>query len=293
MEGTEKRKGELLAILHAILWATFPVITILSYALLSSLVSLAWSTLFATVFFAGILSYRKKWSELKSLRLWKYGFFVALFIGVLHYGFFFIGLESTTAGNAAILGQFEVFTAFILFNIVRREPISPEYILGSVLMVLGAAIVLARDFSHFNIGDIFVLIATFCAPAGNLFQQKAREIASSESIMFLRSALSAPPIFLMAYFLNADTSLQLVYNSLPILFLIGIMFLGASKMVWIESIHRISITKSTALGSMAPLITLGLAWLILHQTPNLWQLTSLVPLLFGVLLLTDNLKLKS
>ena len=292
MEGKEKIKGEWLALLHAVLWAFFPIIMVVSYAKLPSLVSLAWGTMFAAIVFAGIISYRRKWNELKNLLLWKYGCYIALSIGVIFYGLYFIGLEFTTAGNVAILGQFEVFTSFFLFNVLRREIMSLEYKIGAVLMVLGAVIVLGRDFTHFNIGDFLILIGTFATPLGNLYQQKARMIASSESIMFLRSALSAPPIFLLAYLFYGNTPIEQVYGSLPILLLSGILFLGLSKVVWIESVHRISVTKAIALSSVAPLITLFLAWPTLHQTPNIWQFTSLVPMFLGVLLLTDNLKLK-
>src|SRR3990167_6987906 len=191
----EKKKGEVLTLFNAVLWAFFPVVTIFSYAILPSLVSLAWSTLFAAIFFASVVTYRNKWHELKNPTLWKYSFWIALSIGVLFYGFFFLGIESTTAGNAAIITQFEVFTMFFLFHVLRGDRMSLEYKMGSALMVFGALIVLGIDFTHFNTGDILILIATFCSPLGNLYQQKARVFASSESIMFLRSLLSLPPVF--------------------------------------------------------------------------------------------------
>ena len=289
----EKRKGETLTLFNAVLWAFFPVVTIFSYAILPSLVSLAWSTLFAAIFFAGVMTYTHKWHELKNPTLWKYSFWIALFIGVLFYGFFFLGLERTTAGNAAIITQFEVFTMFFLFHVLRGERMSIEYKIGSALMVLGALIVLAKDFTHFNVGDILILIATFCSPLGNLYQQKARAFASSESIMFLRSLLSLPPVFAVAYFFYGNIPSSAVYDSLPVLILNGVLFLGISKIIFIESIHRISVTKAIALGSITPLLTLIAAWPLLDQIPNIWQLISLLPILLGVFLLTDNIKFKN
>ncbi|MDP3965774.1 MAG: EamA family transporter, partial [bacterium] len=58
----------------------------------------------------------------------------------------------------------------------------------------------------------------------------------------------------------------------------------------IEAIHRISVTKSVALSSITPFLTLVIAWVVLGLTPNLWQVISLVPLTIGVLLLTGHLK---
>lgn len=288
----EQRKGEVLVFSSAFLWSFFPIITVLSYAALPSLFSLAWGIVFAALFFAVFVTYRRKWGELRDPLLWKYCFYITLFIGVLYYGFYFAGLETTTPGNAAIIALFEVFTSFLFFHVFRKEEISLEHKLGAVLMVIGAIIVLGRDFSGINAGDLFILAATFCAPAGNFFQQKARKIASSETIMFLRSTLSVPVIFLLAYAFRAHASLADVRTALPFLLTNGILILGLSKLFWIDAIHRISVTKGVALASLAPFLTLLFAWLFLHQTPNIWQLASLVPLFAGVLLLTDNLTLK-
>ena len=159
-------------------------------------------------------------------------------------------------------------------------------------MVAGALIVLVRDFSGINTGDLFILAATLCAPIGNLFQQKAREVASGETIMFLRSALSVPFIFLLAFVFNERTSFGDVGIALPFLLINGIVVLGFSRILWIEAIHRIPVTKAQALASIAPLFTLLFAWLLLHQVPNVWQLSAVVPLILGTLLLTDHIKFR-
>ena len=289
----EQKKGEISLFLQAILWSFFPIITILSYAAIPSMYSLLWSTLFASVFFAAVITYKGKWRELKNLLLWKYSFFIALSLGVLYYGFFFLGLRETTAGNAAIISQFAVFTIFFFFNVIHGEHASPEYKVGGALMVLGALIVLGKDFTHFNMGDFFILIATFCSPVGNLYQQKARTFASSESIMLLRSILSLPFIFAAAYFLHGSLAPAAIYSSLPFLLINGILLLGISKILYIEAIHRIPVPKAIALNSITPLLTLLFAWPLLGQTPNIWQIISLVPIFFGVLLLTDNMKFKN
>ena len=159
-------------------------------------------------------------------------------------------------------------------------------------MTLGAIIVLIPNFSSANFGDLFILIATFCAPLGNLFQQKARQIASTETILFLRGILAAPFLFLIAYMFGQHLVWVEIKSSLLFLVLNGLIILGLSKIFWLEGIARISVTKANALGSLAPLFTLLIAWLVLLQTPTVWQVASLVPFFFGVLLLTNNLKFR-
>jgi drug/metabolite transporter (DMT)-like permease len=288
--GTEKKKGERNIFFGAFLWAFFPIVTVLSYAVLPSLVSLAWSTVFAALFFGCVIFYRGKLSEIKNPLLWKYALFAALFCGVLYYSFFYVGLETTTPGNAAIIALFEVFTSYLFFHVIRKERFSNEHGLGAILMVAGAVIVLGQNFTNIRMGDFLVLAATFFSPVGNLFQQKARQIASSESIMFLRSLISAPIVFLLVYFFHQNATLGDIRSSLIFLLINGVLLLGFSKMLWIEAIHRISVTKSVALSSLTPFLTLLFAWLLLHQTPSLLQLSSLVPLVVGTLLLTDQWK---
>ncbi len=289
---SERRKGELHIFVGSVMWAFFPIIVVLSYASVGSLTSLAWSTAIATLFFAGIMTARDRWHEIWSVRLWKDAFMIALFIGVLFYGLYYAGLETSTPGNASIIVLFEVFTSIVFFRVCKGERLSLEYAIGAILMVVGALIILSRGFSGIHIGDLYILMATLFAPAGNFYQQKAREIASSESIMFLRSALSVPPLFILAYVLGENVSFQGIFLSLPFLMINGVLMLGLTKLLWIEGIHRISVTKATALGSIAPFFTLFFAWLILQQAPTIWQLLSLVPFVLGTLLLTDQWTLK-
>jgi len=287
---SEQRKGEGFIFLNSILWAFFPVITVLTYNFIGSVVSLLWTDILATVLFAALMLYRQKWGELRSALLWKYGLLAALFIGVFYYTLVFIALEFTSPGNVAIIALLEVFTTFLVFNVYEKESFSAEHMLGSVLMVAGACIVLVRDFSGLNIGDLLVLAAVWFSPWGNVFQQRARKLFSSESIMFVRSLLSIPALAVLAYVFGQQASFDDLRASLPFLLINGILLLGLSKLFWIEAIHRISVTKGVALSSVTPFLTLMIAWVVLGLTPNLWQLISLVPLTIGVLLLTGHLK---
>lgn len=288
---SEERKGEWYIYPQVILWGLFPVITVLSYATVPSLISYAWSSIFAALFFAGLVTFRGKWSELLNLELWKYSAYIILFIGILYYGLFFVGLTMTSPGNAAIIALFEIFTSFVFFHVIRRDQISGTHIIGAGLMLTGAIIVLGRNFSGINLGDVLILAATAAAPAGNLFQQRARLIASSEAIMLVRTLATIPIIFALAYLLKMHASLADVQASLLFLVINGVLLFGFTKLLWIEAIHRISVTKANALSSLAPLATLVFAWIFLTQLPTVWQLLSLVPFMLGTLLLTDHIRL--
>jgi drug/metabolite transporter (DMT)-like permease len=289
---SKERTGELYIFGSTIIWSFFPIITVLSYKNVPSIISLSISTFIATIFFFILVIYKRKLYELRNRLLWKYIFYIVFFIGILFYLLYFLGLTKTTAGNASIIGLFEIFTSYLFFNIIKKEPFSLQSKIGAFLMIIGVLIILAPNFSSLNFGDLFIFIAMFFAPIGNFFQQKAKLISSTETILFLRSLIATPCLFLIAYFFGQYFNISDAKESFLFLIINGFIMFGLSKIFWLEAISRISVTKANALHSLTPLLTLLLAWFILHQTPTYFQIASLIPLILGVLLLTDNIKLK-
>jgi len=286
---TEERKGELFIAAGGVLWSIFPIITALSLAGTAPLVSLGWTTLLAGIFFAALIAKRKKWGELKNRTALGYMVWISLFIG-LYYGFLFFGLQFTSPGNASLISLTEVFYSFLLFNVWHRQYFAKRYILGALLMLLGAAIVLLPNAQRINPGDMLILAGTAMAPLGNYFQQKARKEISSETMMFLRSIMHAPVILFLAYLLGNSISPAALRSVWVAVAINGFVLFGLSKIFWIEGIHRISVTKADAMCGFEPLLTLLLAWLILGTAPTGFQLVSFVPLFFGMLLLTYRRK---
>lgn len=280
-----ERQGELFIGLEALLWGLFPVITVVSLHSLTPLVSLAWSSFFSMFFFLFMVALRGSWKDLRDGQAWKDMIWVVLFIGILYYVFYFVGLQHTSPGNASIIALTEILTSYVFFHLWHKHYIPREHMLGAVLMLLGALIVLAPNFSHFQIGDILIVLATVSAPFGNFFQQRARRRIRSESMMFMRCVMSVPLLFVIAWIFGHQSVVLHLRQALPFLLINGFLLLGLSKIFWVEGIHRIGVTKANALAVVSPLITLLAAWIVFKNVPTAWQLMSLVPMVFGVLLL--------
>lgn len=283
---SEERKGDMAILAGGLLWGLFPVITVLSYHSLKPLTALAYSTLLAAFFFAVILTLRGKWHELKRTDAWADIALTTLFIGVLYYVLVFFGLKYTSPGNAGLIGLLEIFFSYLLFNMWRKEFYSLSHVIGSLFMVAGAGVLLFPDAQGLNKGDVLIILSTIAAPFGNVFQQRARKKISSETIMFARSFLTTILIFFLVGFVGERASAIDVRQSLWFLILNGVVLLGLTKVLWIEGIHRISVTKANALSSVSPLFTLLFAYLMLRQVPTVWQLSAIVPLAVGLILLT-------
>lgn len=276
-----------------VLWAFFPVLTVVVYRSVPVLLSLTITTACAALFFLVVIVVRKKTKELTNPLLLRYALFITLATAVGFYGLYFLGLTYTTPNTASIIGLFEVCTSFLFFNVFHKESFSREHTLGAILMIVGACLVLfPKGVAGINSGAVLILLATFCAPLGNKFQQKARKIASGETIMFLRNALAAPCFLILAILFKQTSMIGPVTTIIAVSFFVNaLLVFGMSKLFFVEAIHRISVTRVIALGSMAPFLTILISWIFFGTRPELLQITALIPLSLGVLFLTDTFSL--
>ena len=175
----ETVKGDIIIIFYMIFWSLFPIFTIFTLLTLPSLYSASFSTLFAALFFAIALTYKKKWPELLIKEAWKDILIASFFIGVFYYTLYFFALKFTTAGNASIASLMELFFSFLILGLWGKEKILPRNIIGAVLMGIGAVILLLPKTSGINYGDFIIVFATVIAPFGNYFMQRARKKVSS------------------------------------------------------------------------------------------------------------------
>ncbi|MFA7286748.1 MAG: DMT family transporter [Patescibacteria group bacterium] len=284
----KNQKGELFVLSGSMLWGLFPVVTILSFGSLSPLTSLGWNTLLSTLLFVSVIAFKNSWRLLKEVSAFRDIFWVVVFLGILHYVFYFTGLQYTSAGNASIIALTEIIFSYLFFQIWRKESLPIKHIVGAGLMLLGASIVLYPNITTPNRGDFLILAAAAVAPLGNFFQRRARTKVNAETILFYRSIISAPLILIAAYSWQATFSWMAIWKSAPYLVVSGLLLFGLSKLLWIEGIHRISVTKANALSFLSPLLTLLFAWLLLNNAPTIWQLSAFVPMFFGAMFLHSN-----
>ncbi|MCM2326189.1 MAG: DMT family transporter [Candidatus Woesearchaeota archaeon] len=276
-------QGELFILGEAVLWSLFPIFTKLSYTSIPPLYAAAISTFFAALFFAVILTIKKRWHEVKRRDAWKDIALVTIYIGVIVYSLVFIGLKFTTAGNSALIGILEVFFSFLILGMLKKEKMTRMKVGGAVLMAFGAMFVLLPKASSVNIGDFILIGAQAFAPLGNLAQQSARKKVSSSTIMFLRSLFSSGILFLMAIVFSDP--LDMTGSSFIYLIINGVLFMGLSKLLWIEGIHRTEITRANSINMIIPFFTIFFAYLMLKEIPSLGQMIGIVPMLIGAVLI--------
>lgn len=267
------------------LWGALPIVSLLIYRSISPIWTLALSTVIGTVFLGVLFFWRRLYRELRDKKSWQPILLSALIIGVLYYLIFFFGLQFTTAGNASIIINMEIWFAFLFFGLIlKKEKYTFSALLGAVLMFGGVLLILFPGTLEFNKGNLLIFFATMLPPIGNYFQQLARKRVSAVTLLFLRSLIAAAFLLPFAFLLEGSSKLDLQAAALPLLFN-GVVLFGLSKILWIEGIHIIPVAKAATINTLIPVFALAYAYIILGEVPSIYQFVGLIPILFGAILI--------
>jgi len=285
---TKEREGELLMLGLALLESWFPILSIVSMSYIGALHTYAFSLVIALIFFIAIMAKRNRFVELKNKEAYKDLFLTSFWITAL-FTLVFIGMRYTTAGNMAVIIFLQLLFAYLYFNVFGREKMDALHLAGALIMGAGALIVLIPNEMTFNKGDLLILAGAAIAPFANLYQKRARTFCSSETILGFRTVVGLPFILLLAWAYEPAIQYGNFIHALPYLLFIGIVIYVISKIMWIEALYRISITKVSAMMGLVPMMTLLFAYLYLHEIPELRQILGIIPILVGGYLLTKPL----
>lgn len=285
---TKEREGEWFMVGSALFESWFPIFSISAMAYVGALHTYAYSLVVALFFFLLIMYRRERFGELRNTQaypdlLWTTFWITALFVLV------FIGMRYTTAGNMAVIIFLQLFFSYLYFNVFGREEMYRVHLWGALIMGIGAIVILIPEDISFNRGDLLILAAAAISPLANLYQKRARNHCSSETVLAFRTVVGLPVVAIMAWFLEPAVSMEMLKKALPYIFLIGTLVYVGSKILWIEALHRTSITKVSAMLGLMPVMTLIFAYLYLGEVPQLRQLFGIIPVLVGGYLLTRPL----
>ena len=285
----KEREGELLMLGLTILESWFPILSIVAMSYVGALHTYMYSLIIALFFYLLIMYKRKRFAELKNKAAYKDLFLTTFWITFI-FTFIFIGMRYTTAGNMAVIVFLQVLFSYLYFNVFGNEKMETIHLSGAVIMGVGALLILFPEDFAFNKGDWLILISAAAAPIVNLYQKRARSYCSAETILGFRTVVGLPFVALLAYFSEPSVSYEDFMSALPYIFLIAIGIYVASKIMWIEALNRMSITKLSAMLALLPMMTLFFAYIYLDEVPEFRQIMGIIPVLVGGYLITKPVK---
>lgn len=281
---TKQREGEVIMLLISFLESFFPIVSIFTIELIGSLFSYALTIFIATLLFFAMLLYKKELYTLKNKEaqsdlLWTTFYITLLFLLI------FISLRYTTAGNVAVILFLQLLFSYLYFNLFGSEKIEALHAMGAFIMGVGAIVLLWPKNFDFNIGNLLALSASALGPIANFYQKRAREKVSAITILAYRNILALPILFLIAFMFESVPSQEALQKATPYLLFNAVLIYVIAKILWIEALRRISITKMSALLAFSPIFTLIFSHYLLGEELGIKQIACIGIIIFGSFLL--------
>jgi drug/metabolite transporter (DMT)-like permease len=286
---TRQRQGELFAVLLSLLESWFPILSLVAVDTIGALNTYFFVVVIATAVLIALLKFKEGFGGLFDKEalpdLLKTSFFITLLFTLL-----FIGLRYTTAGNLAVILTLQLLFSYLYFNLIGSEKMDPLHTFAAFLMGAGAVIILIPETFRFNPGDLLVLTAAAVAPLANYYQKRARSRVGSLTILTFRNLAALPVLFAAALCFEGFPGAEDFLTALPYVAAVALLVYVLAKILWIEALHRIGITKLSAMIALMPLFTLMFAYLTLNEIPSARQLLGTVPILLGAYWITRRTK---
>lgn len=282
---SQERQGEFFMAGAIILFAWAPILTVVLTQSLSIFYILGMANLWAAGFFALWLTMARRWHEFKTLRHGWSDLLLATAFITLFYLLIFWGQSLTSPTNGAILALSQIVFSFFILGFWGHESFSREAYIGTILMLIGAAIVLFPGQLSLNLGDLIIILSFAIPPLSNIFAKRARSHFRTKQMLFIRCLITGLFLLPLSYIGGQLPSYEIFWGTLALVAFFGIFIFGIEKVFWTEAMHRISITKCSTLTTFGPILTMFYVFVLYRDIPTIWQIGGLIPMVLGTLIL--------
>lgn len=257
----------------------FAVLDMVTYGLLP-VFSHYFVTQMDPLFFSGIVTVLGSLPLFARLKLKKKNFEIGpspflkplLIIGILNAFATFLYFEGTklTSGiNTGLLTQLEPFFSIVLAAIFLGEALMINQLLATVLMVIGAAVIVYSKTSPLNLGDVMILSVPIFSQISHIFAKKVINKVSDVSVIpATRLLYSGVLLLILAVVVNPSSfgALLSPQNIISII-LFAFIFRTLDQLFWYLALERIPLARTSAVLPLAVAISFVGSVLILKEVP--------------------------
>jgi len=197
-----------------------------------------------------------------------------------------IGLNSTTAANAALLNNFEIVATAMIALFVFKEKISSRLGLGIFFVTISCAILSFEDLSslQFSFGSLFILLAAVCWGVEN---NCTRKISSKDplQIVLLKGTFSGIGSVIIG--LCIGERLTSLWSIVAVL-CIGLVAYGLSIYFYVYAQRLLGAARTSAYYAVAPFIAVALSLIIFKEIPGISYFVALAFMAIGAWLSSQD-----
>lgn len=199
--------------------------------------------------------------------------------------FFFVGTKYTTGINTGLLIQLEPFYAILLSAIFLGEVIKRNQIMATLIMVLGAVVLVYKGLDQLNIGDIFIVFAPIFFQASHMIAKKIMNKVSDTDVIPAARLLYSGLLLTIFAFIVHPSSFQQLFSLQNILSIIvfAFIFRALDFYLWYQAIKRIAVSKAAAVIPLAAAISFIGSVFFLKEIPDVKQYLGLFLIMGGLI----------
>ncbi len=246
--------------------------------------------------YLGVLFYLSRTKNVPLIKI-KSNFVFIVFLGFI--GYFLAswldlkGLENITAGLERLtLFTYPIFVA-VLGAIFFKIPLNKKIIITLMFTYFGLWMIFSQELggdklllSNTTKGVVFVLLSALSYSFYVLFSKKI--IHEVGSLWFTALAMSASSIFVLVFYgvFSDFNSLEVTHAAWVWVTLLAVISTVIPSFMISEAILKIGAAQTGIVGTLGPIITIGLAVLILNEPFGAFHAIGVLFVIAGVMLLT-------
>jgi drug/metabolite transporter (DMT)-like permease len=207
------------------------------------------------------------------------------------YQFFFVeGIARTRASDAALVVAASPAFIAIIGRLRGVERANPRRVLGILMSIAGIALVVFAttrgDDGRSSLGgDLLVLAGSLSWATYTVLLKPYTEHVSGIQVSAFTMAGGAVPLFLVALPEIAHAN----WSSVPALgwgalFYSAVFALVIAYLFWYRGVRVIGPTRTAMYSNVQPVIAVIFAWVVLNETPTIWQGVGMACIMSGLLL---------
>ncbi len=221
-------------------------------------------------------------------------------VGNFLYQLLFIsGLARSRAGNASVI--LNLSPVFIAAGTawLGHERIRPLAWAGIVIAVAGIALVVGSGPSGLAFGtetlagDLLMIAASL---VWAIYTVGVRDLILKYGSVFVTSWTlwsGAALLFLVGIPDIAGLDASVPPVAWATVAYAGFLGIGVSYLLWYRGVQAIGNTRTAAIGNLVPILTIVIAWPMLGEVPNFWQVTGAFVVIGGISLVRRAARVKS
>jgi len=204
--------------------------------------------------------------------------------------FFITGLARTSAGNSAlILAMVPLFVA-LLGAVFKLERVNVRMATGIVLAFGGLALLIrGRGDIAFGgpalVGDLLMILCAICWASYTVFGRPYLRRFSPLQLTAVTMAVGSPAIVIVALpQLIAQRWSDVTWQAWGSLSYATVLAIALGYVIWYRSVQAIGGARTAVYSNLIPVVAVGSAWLLLHESLTLIQAVGVVVVLVGIAL---------